>query len=596
MSKLPVVLITLLTILTLAVAQCGSPAAPQPAASGEPQIKIVDSFARASQPNGAIYLTFMNEGGAADTLVSAQTDAAEAAELHETTVDDKGVAKMTPMETLDLPAGQPVKLEPGGKHLMLIGMEEGVAVGDKISLTLTFEKSDPQTIEVEVIEGGTAMGQMEHAEEGGMEHDAETKTTPVAMEHAEEEGTEHGDEAEATPAAMEHDEQDEATAEHSHEESAAAPSDEIAPQAQVFQVVVAAYLMDTAGFHDMDERLNEEGVIQPGDAGVVNRVNRALAAVAWSDSLKPQADTLIAVLNQYAEALANDDIETAKPLGAEVHEAQHNLSEVIGNWPGQIEGEAGAGQAFQVSVATYLLDAAALHEIEERLDQESAIQPGDAGIVNRVNRVLTVTHWPEALQTHAGQLATALAQYAEALSNDDLEAAKPLAAQTHDTRQALAQAAAGWLAGTTQEAVAGDGQQFQAAVAMYLLDTAGFHEMDERLNSEGIIRPGDAEVVNRVNRALAAANWPDNLKSQADNLMAVLARYAESLANDDVETAAPLGAEVHEAQHELSQAIQSWLGESVEPAGEHDHDEEEKPQEHDQPQEESGEHNDDHGN
>lgn len=586
MFKLLVILITVLTVLTLAAAQCGSAPAPQPAVSDEPQINIVDSFARASQPNGAVYLTLINEGGVADTLVSAQTDTADAAELHETKVDDRGVAKMTPLDALELPAGQSVKLEPGGKHLMLIGMPEGVAVGDKISLTLNFEKSGPQTIEVEVTEGSTAMGQMEHKEEEGMEHDHEAEATPAAMEHADEGGTEHNEQAEAT---AEHD------AEHSHEADEVAPSDEIVPQAQVFQVVVAAYLMDTAGFHDMDERLKEEGVIQPDDAGTVNRVNRALTAVVWPDSLKPQADTLIAVLNRYAEALANDDVETAAPLGAEVHDAQHELSEVIGNWPGQVEGEAGAEQAFQVSVATYLLAVADLHEIEERLNQESAIQPGDAGIINRVNRVLAVTHWPEALQSQAEQLTSVLAQFAEALSNDDLEIAKPLAAQTHEAQQALTQATAEWLAGSTRASGARDGQQFQAAIAMYLLDTAGFHDMDERLNGEGIIQPEDVEVVNRVNRTLAAASWPDDLKPRADNLMAVLARYAEALANDDVETAAPLGAEVHDAQHNLSQAIQSWLGDSVEPAGEHDHAAEEQPQEHDQPQEEHGEHNDDHG-
>ena len=162
MPKLSIVLMTLLILLTLVTAQCSSTTAPRPVVPDEPQINIVDSFARASQPNGAVYLTLMNGGGVADTLISVQTDAADTAELHETKVDDNGVAKMTPLGTLVLPAGQTVKLEPGGKHLMLIGMEEDVAVDDKINLTLIFEKSGSKTVEVAVTKGGMVMDQMEN--------------------------------------------------------------------------------------------------------------------------------------------------------------------------------------------------------------------------------------------------------------------------------------------------------------------------------------------------------------------------------------------------------------------------------------------------
>ena len=101
---------------------------------------------------------------------------------------------------------------------------------------------------------------------------------------------------------------------------------------QVFQVTIAAYLMDTAGFHGMDVRLNEEGVIMPGDAGTVTRVNGALAATDWPDELQAEADQLMAVLAEYAEALSNDDVEAAKSLASATHDAQHDLSHSIENW------------------------------------------------------------------------------------------------------------------------------------------------------------------------------------------------------------------------------------------------------------------------
>jgi copper(I)-binding protein len=165
MKKSIALVFTLLATLSLIAAQCGT-VAPSPAeqtqASNTPDVQVMEPFARASVPNGVIYMTLMNEGSADDVLLSAETDAAEAAELHESKMDDKGVMRMKPLDRLDLPAGEAAVLAPGGKHLMLIGMKEGVAVGDEISLTLTFEKSDSRTIEVEVTEGGTAMDKMKN--------------------------------------------------------------------------------------------------------------------------------------------------------------------------------------------------------------------------------------------------------------------------------------------------------------------------------------------------------------------------------------------------------------------------------------------------
>jgi hypothetical protein len=111
-------------------------------------------------------------------------------------------------------------------------------------------------------------------------------------------------------------------------------------QEQIFQVTVATYLMDTAGFHAMDERLNQEGVIEAGDAGVVNRVNGLLAVTAWPEELQAQVDPLKEALSQYAEALANDDVEAAKPLATQTHELQHDLSHAVEHWVGEMTGTA----------------------------------------------------------------------------------------------------------------------------------------------------------------------------------------------------------------------------------------------------------------
>ena len=305
MSKLSAIPIISLIAFSVVAGQCGSAttAGQNAETSAGPAIKVMESFARASVPNGAVYMHLMNEGGADDALISVETDAAETAELHESKMDENGVMRMSPLSRVNLPTGGSAVLEPGGMHVMLIGMKEGVAQGDNISLTLNFEKSGSQTVEVEVTEGVTP----EQSHEG------------------------HEQEAEDDIA-------------QGHETDA---STTITPQPQVFQVVVAAYLMDTAGFHAMDERLNEEGRIEASDADVINRVSRVLTVTDWPEELKPQVEALQTILAQYAEVLSNDDVEAAKLLASQVHEAQHDLSHAIGSWVSGHSGEQGEAESHE---------------------------------------------------------------------------------------------------------------------------------------------------------------------------------------------------------------------------------------------------------
>lgn len=172
MKKLQTLGMMVLLMLGLVVSACGG-AAPAPAepevAEAEDEaakIMILEPFARASMPNGAAYMTLMNEGASADTLVSAATDVAETVELHETTIDENQVMRMRPVEGgIAIPAGGSTTLKPGGLHVMLLGIKQELAVGDTFELTLTFAESGSQTVQVEVTEGVT----MDHGE-GEMEH------------------------------------------------------------------------------------------------------------------------------------------------------------------------------------------------------------------------------------------------------------------------------------------------------------------------------------------------------------------------------------------------------------------------------------------
>ena len=57
-----------------------------------------------------------------------------------------------PIAGVDIPAGGTLELKPGGYHIMLINLKQELKVGDKIELTLTFEKAAPIVVTAEVRE------------------------------------------------------------------------------------------------------------------------------------------------------------------------------------------------------------------------------------------------------------------------------------------------------------------------------------------------------------------------------------------------------------------------------------------------------------
>ncbi len=103
----------------------------------------------AGQGTGAVYVTLSNSGSKADALVSASTDAAQMAELHETS-HDAGVMRMRPVKSIPVPAGGKTVLKPGGYHIMLMGLTRDLKPGDKVAVTLKFEHGGETRIEVSV--------------------------------------------------------------------------------------------------------------------------------------------------------------------------------------------------------------------------------------------------------------------------------------------------------------------------------------------------------------------------------------------------------------------------------------------------------------
>ena len=114
---------------------------------------ITQAWSRAT-PNGAKigtgYFTIENKGAAPDRLVGVSADIAGKAEVHEMAINN-GVMTMRPLENgLTIDPGKTVKLAPGGYHLMLFDLKSPLKQGDKLPITLEFEKAGKVQLTLDV--------------------------------------------------------------------------------------------------------------------------------------------------------------------------------------------------------------------------------------------------------------------------------------------------------------------------------------------------------------------------------------------------------------------------------------------------------------
>lgn len=96
------------------------------------------------------YLTIENKGAAPDRLIGGAGDVAGKVEIHEMAMDN-GVMKMRPLDKgLAIEPGKTVKLAPGGYHLMLLDLRKPFKQGDKVPVTLEFEKAGKVALSLDV--------------------------------------------------------------------------------------------------------------------------------------------------------------------------------------------------------------------------------------------------------------------------------------------------------------------------------------------------------------------------------------------------------------------------------------------------------------
>lgn len=108
------------------------------------------AWVRATPPNAKVaggFVEIRNSGKNADRLLSASSDVAERVEIHEMKMSGELMQMRHLTEGLVIPAGQSVQLKPGSTHLMLMAPKKPIAEGQKVSITLVFEKAGKRVLD-----------------------------------------------------------------------------------------------------------------------------------------------------------------------------------------------------------------------------------------------------------------------------------------------------------------------------------------------------------------------------------------------------------------------------------------------------------------
>lgn len=115
-------------------------------------------------PSGG-YFT-IHGGPEAVALRGVRTEGALRIEMHDNVMKD-GMMTMVPIDSVEVPAETKVAFAPGGKHLMIYGVNPAVVKEGKLSLMFIFSNGDRLPVDAVIQKAGA-----DDAPMNGMDHDA----------------------------------------------------------------------------------------------------------------------------------------------------------------------------------------------------------------------------------------------------------------------------------------------------------------------------------------------------------------------------------------------------------------------------------------
>jgi periplasmic copper chaperone A len=116
------------------------------------ELSVTGAWSRSTPPGipvGVVYLNIRNDTGKSDRLLKLKTTVASSIEVHRTETIE-GLARMREVSVLHIAPGETVKFEPGGMHLMLMGLKSALVEGKTFDLELQFEVAGPRKVKVAV--------------------------------------------------------------------------------------------------------------------------------------------------------------------------------------------------------------------------------------------------------------------------------------------------------------------------------------------------------------------------------------------------------------------------------------------------------------
>lgn len=141
------VALSALTLISFVLTGCASGSV-----DGQDELDLSDGWVRVSEYSDHVdgmtgaFATIENHTDHDVTLVGGSAEIAKMVEVHEVIMMD-GEMKMQAKEGgILIKAGESVTLEPGGLHVMLMGLKEAILEGDEVTLTLDFEGAEDQTL------------------------------------------------------------------------------------------------------------------------------------------------------------------------------------------------------------------------------------------------------------------------------------------------------------------------------------------------------------------------------------------------------------------------------------------------------------------
>ncbi len=279
LSKLAV----LFAAVALLAASCGSDASSAAVAEGaiEGQLTIIDAWARqpvAGQTTAAVYAVVSNSTDTDRQIVAVTTPLTDRAELHETVIDENGVASMEQRnDGFLVSSGETMVFEPGGAHVMLRDIEPD-AFGDTVDVVFEFDDGETLAATAEV-RSGLADNAMD-----AMDHDAM------------DDDTNHNDHENATG----HDDHD----------------DDDHDDGETLDI-------DVALLHHVDEELAAGNLDVDAQRLIVADYITEIEALEPADD--SQIAELLTLLGDLDAALEQADLTTASELATAAHELAHGL-------------------------------------------------------------------------------------------------------------------------------------------------------------------------------------------------------------------------------------------------------------------------------